>query len=218
MFRGRPRGILISCLNHVLNMFWAGPTVPVFTCLNHVFLMFLVSCLNHVLIMFPVSLAGAEASCDMPNLTSAPSCSRTLGHCSWMFGSGSPPAPDSALSEQLKLCPEGMVHDLNNLIFNFVFPPARTRSSGTILPQRRKLQPDPSSASVQESNPTDQIQHSQAQPSQVPAKHSTGQPSQGPAKHSTARAQPNRAQPGPSQQRTARKIKIMPGRYGTWLK
>ena len=87
----------------------------------------------------------------------------TLGHCSLMFGSGSPPAPDSALSDKLKLCPEGMVHDLNNLIFNFVFPPARTRSSGTILPQRRKLQPDPSSASVQESNPTDQIQHSQAQ-------------------------------------------------------
>ena len=86
-----------------------------------------------------------------------------------MFGSGSPPAPDSALSEKLKLCPEGMVHDLNNLIFNFVFPPARTRSSGTILPQRRKLQPDPSSASVQESNPTDQIQHSQAQPSPKPS-------------------------------------------------
>ena len=63
-----------------------------------------------------------------------------------MFGSGSPPAPDSALSEKLKLCPEGMVRDLNNLIFNLFSPPARTRSSGTILPQRRKLQPDPSKA------------------------------------------------------------------------
>ena len=133
-----------------------------------------------------------------------------LGHCSLMFGSGSPPAPDSALSEKLKLCPEGMVRDLNNLIFNFVFPPARTRSSGTILPQRRKLQPDPSSASVQESNPTDQIQHSQAQPSQVPAKHSTGA-GQGGARETSG--WPARTRFG-----SGRKIKNMPGRYGTWLK
>ena len=40
---------------------------------------------------------------------------------------GSPPAPGSALSEKLNYRSEGMVHGLNNVIFNFCLPPARTR-------------------------------------------------------------------------------------------
>ena len=46
---------------------------------------------------------------------------------------GSPPAPVFALPEKLNYVQEGMVLGMNNLIFNFVLPPARTRLSDAIL-------------------------------------------------------------------------------------
>ena len=58
------------------------------------------------------------------------------------------PAPDLALDEKLNYRLEGMVHTINNLIFNFFSPTARTRLSNAILPARLKLRPDQDSADM----------------------------------------------------------------------
>ena len=47
-----------------------------------------------------------------------------LGHCSWIKGWGRPPAPGLGAEQKLNYCPEGMVHTMNNLIFN-AHTPAR---------------------------------------------------------------------------------------------
>ena len=61
---------------------------------------------------------------------------------------GEPARTRFGAQDKLNYCRKGMVHTMNNLIFNLFSPPARTRLSDAILPARPKLRPDQDSTDM----------------------------------------------------------------------